>query len=68
MNIWNRILTIFVITLTSVGCDQSTKIIASEYLPKNQTFSFMNDVLRIGYTENIGAFLGLGNTLSVCFC
>ena len=64
MNIWNRILTIFVITLTSVGCDQSTKIIASEYLPKNQTFSFMNDVLRIGYTENIGAFLGLDNTLS----
>jgi signal peptidase II len=64
MNIWKRVLTILVVTLSCVGCDQGTKVLASEYLPKGQMASYLNDILRIGYTENIGAFLGLGNTLS----
>ncbi|MDO6505357.1 signal peptidase II [Colwellia sp. 4_MG-2023] len=64
MNVWKRILTILVVTLSCVGCDQGTKVLASEYLPKGQMTSYLNDILRIGYTENIGAFLGLGNTLS----
>jgi signal peptidase II len=64
MNIWKRVLTILVVTLSCVGCDQGTKVLASEYLPKGQMASYLNDILRIGYTENIGDFLGLGNTLS----
>jgi signal peptidase II len=64
MNIWKRVLTILVVTLSCVGCDQGTKVLASEYLPKGQMASYLNDILRIGYTENIGAFLGLGSTLS----
>ncbi|MBL4823310.1 MAG: signal peptidase II [Colwellia sp.] len=64
MDVWKRILTILVVTLSCVGCDQGTKVLASEYLPKGQMTSYLNDILRIGYTENIGAFLGLGNTLS----
>ena len=64
MDVWKRILTIFIVTISCVGCDQSTKILASEYLPKGQISSYLNDILRIGYTENIGAFLGLGSNLS----
>jgi signal peptidase II len=64
MDIWKRIVTIFIVTISCVGCDQSTKILASEYLPKGQMSSYLNDILRIGYTENIGAFLGLGSNLS----
>ncbi|MCP3697915.1 MAG: signal peptidase II [Aliivibrio sp.] len=64
MDVWKRVLTILVVTFSCVGCDQGTKVLASEYLPKGQMTSYLNDILRIGYTENIGAFLGLGNTLS----
>jgi signal peptidase II len=64
MDVWKRILTIFIVTISCVGCDQSTKILASEYLPKGQMSSYLNDIIRIGYTENIGAFLGLGSNLS----
>jgi signal peptidase II len=63
MNVWKRILVIFLVTLSCVGCDQGTKLLASEYLPR-QMASYLNDILRLGYTENIGAFLGLGNNLS----
>lgn len=58
-----RLLVIFSISITCVGCDQSTKILATEYLPKNEIHSYFGDLLRIGYTENMGAFLGLGNNL-----
>ena len=64
MDVWKRILTILIVTISCVGCDQSTKLLASEYLPKGQMSSYLNDILRVGYTENIGAFLGLGNNLS----
>jgi len=64
MEVWKRILTIFIVTISCVGCDQSTKALASEYLPKGQMSSYLNDIIRIGYTENIGAFLGLGSNLS----
>jgi signal peptidase II len=63
MEVWKRILSILIVTISCVGCDQSTKILASEYLPKGQMSSYFNDILRIGYTENIGAFLGLGSNL-----
>lgn len=64
MDVLKRILTIFMVTISCIACDQSTKILAAEYLPKDQMSSYLNDILRLGYTENIGAFLGLGNTLS----
>ncbi len=64
MNIWKRILTIVLVSISCVGCDQSTKLLATEYLPKNGMDTYFYDLLRLGYTENIGAFLGLGNSLS----
>ncbi len=64
MNTWKRILTIILVSISCVGCDQTTKILATEYLPKNGMDAYFYDVLRIGYIENIGAFLGLGSGLS----
>ncbi|MFT5236246.1 MAG: signal peptidase II [Shewanella sp.] len=64
MDVWKRLLVTFLVTLSCVGCDQVTKLLASEHLPKFQMTSYLNDILRVGYTENIGAFLGLGNNLS----
>lgn len=64
MNTSKRLLTIFSVTLSCIICDQGTKFLASKHLPKNETFSYLNDIIRITYTENMGAFLGLGHHLS----
>lgn len=59
-----RIMLILVICLPSIGCDQWTKALAAQHLPRDQMWSYFYDVLRIGYTENIGAFLSLGASLA----
>jgi len=64
MNFLPRTITIFIVTSLLVWLDQATKIFAFEYLPKGNMTSYFYDLFRIGYTENIGAFLGLGNNLS----
>jgi signal peptidase II len=55
---------ILVVCLISVGIDQGTKWYAFEYLPKFEMTSYWGDMLRIGYAENTGAFLGLGSGMS----
>ena len=64
MKIWMTRLITVLVTLLLVGCDQITKQFAFVYLPKDQMDSYFNDLLRVGYRENMGAFLGLGNSLS----
>ncbi|MGH1429419.1 MAG: signal peptidase II [Arenicella sp.] len=63
MKFWNRIIVILLVSISCIGCDQSTKSIASQYLPKNGMDSYFNDLLRLGYAENVGAFLGMGSHL-----
>ncbi|MBN4080511.1 signal peptidase II [Beggiatoa alba] len=63
MKLGKRIFIIISVCISCVGCDQSTKKLVSEYLPRNEIFSYFNDMLRISYTENMGAFLGMGNDL-----
>ena len=58
-----RITVIAFICLSGVSLDQFTKAIALRYLNKGIVSSYMHDTLRIGYTENHGAFLGLGDSL-----
>lgn len=43
-----------------VGCDQSTKYTAKHFLEGHSTRSCLGDIIRLSYTENSGAFLGLG--------
>jgi len=64
MTIWQRLLLIIVITFPAILIDQVFKVFAAKTLPRNEMISYFFDTLRIGYTENIGAFLGLGNSLS----
>lgn len=64
MNLIKRIQMISVICLMIIGIDQGTKWYASEYLPKFEMTSYWSDIIRIGYAENTGAFLGLGSGMS----
>jgi signal peptidase II len=64
MSALKRLQMILVICLVSIGIDQGTKWYASEYLPKFEMTSYWGDLLRIGYAENTGAFLGLGSGMS----
>ncbi|NQY33678.1 MAG: signal peptidase II [Alteromonadaceae bacterium] len=63
MNIFKRIKIILLVSVAGVACDQYTKALATEYLRKTGMDSYFNDFFRIGYTENIGAFLGVGSNL-----
>jgi len=55
---------IIVLTLVAcVGCDQSTKYAAKQFLQGQDTISMLGDCLRLGYAENLGGFLGLGSAL-----
>jgi signal peptidase II len=51
------------IILIGIFLDQLTKVWAVSTLKDGPRFSFLGDTLRIAYAENIGAFLGLGNSL-----
>ena len=55
-----RLTMIFLLLFVCVGCDQSTKYTAKHFLEGQQTLSYMGDIFRLSYTENIGAFLSLG--------
>lgn len=46
-----------------VGCDQSTKYEARHLLEGQGVQHFAGDTLRLVYSENTGAFLGLGSGL-----
>lgn len=63
MNIWKRIFVILLISFSCIGCDQSSKYYASEHLARDTTTSYLSDTIRIGYTENRGAFLGMGKNM-----
>src|SRR5512138_2364190 len=53
------ILVLFICT----GFDQVTKDIAQEKFASSPTISLLNDTIRIQYSENPGAMLGLGSRL-----
>jgi len=63
MSIIKRVLIILLVGLGAIGCDQSSKHWASNHLQNTGTTSYLGDSVRIGYTENKGAFLGLGKDL-----
>jgi signal peptidase II len=44
----------------TVGCDRVTKHIATRVLEGEPTRSYLGDTVRLGYSENLGGFLGLG--------
>lgn len=64
MKISTRLGVIIAICVALIGCDQVTKYLAAEHLPRGEVYSYFQDTVRIGYTENSGAFLGMGSNLA----
>lgn len=60
MKLVKRILLIAPVLLSCVGCDQVTKNIARQGLANSGPIAFLNDIFRLQYVENPGAFLSIG--------
>jgi len=63
MKISKRLILIFIVLISCVGCDQATKSIAATHLSEMKTLSYLGDSLRLQLTYNRGAFLSLGHSL-----
>ena len=59
-----RLVALFVVLLTTVGCDQATKSMAQSHLSSTAPRTFFNGIFSLQYAENPGAFLSLGAGLS----
>lgn len=55
--------TLSLVLVACIICDQSTKYTAKHYLEGQGVYSFIGDTFRLVYSENTGAFLGLGSSL-----
>ena len=60
MKLLKRILIIAPVLLSCIGCDQVTKNIARQELSNSEPITFLNNIFRLQYAENPGAFLSLG--------
>ena len=58
-----RTLLLLAVLALSIGCDQSTKWIATSMLEGHPSHSYFHDVLRIVYVTNPGAFLSFGGAM-----
>ena len=54
---------ILLVVVGTIGCDRVTKEWATRTLRTSPPRSYAGDAIRLVYTENPGAFLGLGSTL-----
>ena len=63
MQIMKKLPALLFVTFILILLDQSTKYIAKHYLEGQGVYSFIGDTFRLGYSENTGAFLGLGSSL-----
>ena len=54
---------LLVAVLSTIGCDQVTKRVATTMLAGVPERSYLADTIRIGYVENAGGFLSLGAQL-----
>ena len=63
MTLINRLLLLFATIGLSVGCDQTTKTIATATLKGEPMKSYLGDTFRLVWATNDGAFLSLGANL-----
>lgn len=56
-----RTIVILFIVLINIGCDQQTKQLAKRHLDPSEELSYLNNVFKLTYVENTGAFLSLGS-------
>ena len=60
MKLVKRTLLIVLVLFSCVGCDQVTKNFARHGLANSEPIAFLNNVFRLQYAENPGAFLSIG--------
>jgi signal peptidase II len=58
-----RLLLVALIVLSCIGCDRASKSVAQATLVGAPSRSLLNGMVTLTYTENPGAFLGLGARL-----
>jgi len=63
MNKTYRICLIGILLLSTAGCDQLTKQVAKAELVSARPVSLLNNLVRLEYAENTGAFLSIGEHL-----
>jgi signal peptidase II len=63
MSFVKRYTIIFIILVSCVGCDQTTKSIAKSALHESESFSYFFDTVRLQLVYNNGAFLSMGSLL-----
>lgn len=56
-------LTMIILAIAIVGCDQVSKHLASEHLAGLPARTMLGGTIRLQYTRNTGAFLSVGSTL-----
>lgn len=59
----NRLVLVFAVLVSCIGCDQATKLAAKSYLQETHAKSLLADTIRLQVTKNYGAFLSLGTSL-----
>jgi signal peptidase II len=63
MNRWKIWIVVLVIIVCGVGCDQVTKHVAKQTLQGSPPQGLLYNTIHLQYTENSGAFLGVGAAL-----
>ena len=63
MKFTKRLILIFIVLISCVGCDQATKSIAVSHLPETKRISYLGDTLRLQLSYNRGGFLSFGHSL-----
>lgn len=58
-----RLLLLLVVLTAGVGCDQSTKALATAHLSAAAPMSFLSGTMQLQIAHNEGAFLSLGESL-----
>ena len=59
-----RSLLFILIIVVNIGCDQQTKQMAKASMgDRNVEYSYLNDIFKLTYAENYGAFLSAGDDL-----
>ena len=63
MTAFKKAILIALVLCLCVGCDQASKVIARNHLKSSPTIHLLGGMFLLHYTENTGAFLGMGSRL-----
>jgi signal peptidase II len=61
---WTERIVLLLAVVGTIGCDRVTKQVATIALADSPSRSYLGDTVRIGYVENQGGFLSVGDDLA----